>query len=136
MGDWRRIAVGCLLAGLVAALVGCNHQDADHLARVGQKVAERSQTLTAEPGSQLSAGLQNVRANLNEGPLDARVLARLKWDKALADTAIEVQATGNHIHLKGAVKDQDQRRRAVELSKTTVGVEDVTDELTVAEQSS
>jgi osmotically-inducible protein OsmY len=66
--------------------------------------------------------------------LDARVSARLRWDKTLSSEQIHVQATGGIIELKGRVRDLNQRRRAVELAESTVGTEQVLDLLEIPTQ--
>jgi hypothetical protein len=129
MGDLqisRRLCFFFIFA-LAWGLAGCNRQDADHLSRIGQKLA---------------AGLGDVKESLAVGwhgvvpamGLQARVEARLYWDKALADAAIEVKANGNEIELTGTVKDQTQQHRAVELAETTSGVEKVVENLQVNSQ--
>ena len=135
MGALRWRIAGGFMAALVLAVAGCTSKDAEHLARVGEKVADKSKTLTADPTSKLSAGIQSVRANLTEWSLESRVLARIKWDKSLADAAIDVRVSDNHVHLTGVIRSESQRRRAIELAKTTAGVEKVTEELTIAEPS-
>ena len=65
------------------------------------------------------------------GLLDARVSARLRWDKALAGSKIQVQAKDGVVELKGPVIDLAQRRRAVELAESTAGADKVTDLLEV-----
>jgi osmotically-inducible protein OsmY len=126
MGDLRSsIRLPFLvLFGLAWGVAGCNRQDADHLSHIGQKLA---------------AGLGEVRGSLEVGwhgvvpamGLEARVEARLYWDKALAGAAIEVKASGSEIELTGTVKDQTQQHRAVGLAEATSGVEKVVDNLQV-----
>ncbi len=65
----------------------------------------------------------------DETSLDARVSIRLRWDKNLADMPIQVSSKGAVVELKGAVRDLDQRRRAVEIAESTAGVEKVVDAL-------
>jgi osmotically-inducible protein OsmY len=60
------------------------------------------------------------------------VLTRLRWDKGLAGTAVQVDTPGTGVvRLQGTVADDQQRRRAVDLAESTQGVEKVVDELTV-----
>jgi osmotically-inducible protein OsmY len=60
------------------------------------------------------------------------VLTRLRWDKGLAGTAVQVDTPGTGVvRLQGIVADDQQRRRAVDLAESTQGVEKVVDELTV-----
>jgi osmotically-inducible protein OsmY len=121
-----------LLAGLVLGLVGCSHQDADRLARVGRRAAAKLEGLTGGAGHRLSDGWQTLRVGWDEVGLDSRVGARLRWDKGLAGANIEVRASGTTVELHGTVADANQRGRAVELAEATLGVEHVTDKLEIA----
>jgi BON domain len=118
-----------LLALLLLAACGCQKDDADRLARVARKAATKLQP--AGGGDRLTCGLQAVRGSWDELALDARVATRLRWDKVLAAAQIEVQANGGAVELKGKVAGEEQRQRALELARATVGVERVIDTLEV-----
>ena len=57
----------------------------------------------------------------------ARVQQRLKNDKGLADATILVKAVDDGIELHGQAHSQEQRRRAIDLTEATIGVELVRD---------
>jgi len=97
------------------------------LARAAGKAREKINSASGESGRGLTTGWQSMA-------LDARVSARLRWDKTLSNEQIQVQATGGVIELKGTVRDLGQRRRAVELAESTVGTEQVLDLLEVPTQ--
>ena len=109
---------------LACAAIGCNRQDADSLSRIGQKLAAG----LGEAKESLEIGWHGVVPAMG---LEARVAARLHWDKALAGAAIVVKASGSEIELTGTVKEQAQQQRAVELTEATTGVEKVVDNLQV-----
>jgi osmotically-inducible protein OsmY len=83
------------------------------------------------PRDQLSDGWQIAPAGWAQVSLSARVSARLRWDKTLEAASIQVHADGETVQLRGTVRDLEQRRRAVELAGSTVGVKLVIDELQV-----
>jgi osmotically-inducible protein OsmY len=114
---------------LALSLAGCSTDDTERLARIGRKMAEKVQALTDDTGDRFHTGWQSFRANLDDSGLDARVSTRLRWDKALADTPIQVEATGGVVTLKGTVTELEQRQRAVALAGSTLGVEQVVDNL-------
>jgi len=122
---WKKPVVS--LAVFVVFVVGCNGSDQDHLARAAGKAREKIKSASGESGRGLTTGWQSMA-------LDARVSARLRWDKTLSNEQIQVQATGGMIELKGTVHDLTQRRRAVELAESTVGTEQVLDLLEVPTQ--
>jgi osmotically-inducible protein OsmY len=128
VGSQRRIL---LLAASILLACGCENQDTDRLGRAARRVASKFDSLTSGADDKLSAGLQAFRADLGEMSLDARVSARLRWDKALAGAKIQVEAKNGVVELKGSVGDLEQRRRAVELAESTSGAEKVTDSLQI-----
>ncbi len=120
---------GWLLLGLSALAAGCSRQDTERLARVGKRVADRFEALTADCRAGFGGSWNGGAPGLS-----GRVAARLRWDKGLAGLSLQVHATGGGaVQLKGTVHDLTQRQRAVELAESTAGVEKVTDQLQVNE---
>jgi hypothetical protein len=120
-----------LLVALLA-LTGCSRQDKERLMRVGGRVSTRADTLIAGPRDKLTEGWKALRAGWDQVSLDARVSARLRWDKSLEGSAIHVHADGDTVRLEGTVRDLGQQRRAVELANSTIGANQVLDQLKVA----
>jgi osmotically-inducible protein OsmY len=120
-----------VVAALTIATCGCESQDTDRLGRAARRIASKFDSLTSGADDKLTAGWQAFRVDLNEMSLDARVSARLRWDKALAGSKIQVQAKDGVVELKGPVADLAQRRRAVELAESTAGADKVTDLLEI-----
>jgi len=114
-----------VLAIVLVSGAGCNRQDIDGLGRIGRKVLERSQAAASPLREKFDHTLQGIGAL----GLRQRVQHRLQWDKTLAETSIEVAVTDNEVELKGALKRDEQRRRALDLTETTIGVERVIDHL-------
>ena len=112
-----------LLALALAA--GCNRQDTEALSRIGKKIVARSEALTCDLKTSAASSWQVGQ----DSSLESRVAARLRWDKQIADTPVEVLATGNAVELRGTVRDLEQHRRAVMLAESTAGVESVKDSL-------
>lgn len=115
------------LALLLLLGAGCNRQDVDGLGRIGRRVLERSQAAVSPLRDRFDQTLKGI-GTLG---LRQRVLHRLHWDKSLVDAGIDVAVSENEVELKGTLKLDEQRRRAIELAETTVGVERVTDQLIV-----
>jgi osmotically-inducible protein OsmY len=114
------------LVGLLSLFTGCNQQDVDGLGRIGKKALAQAGSAAGPLRDKFDAGRRGL-AGVRE-----RVQARLQWDKQLTETAIEVQVRGGEVELTGAVKSDDQRRRALDLAETTQGVERVNDQLQIA----
>jgi osmotically-inducible protein OsmY len=132
MGSLHRRRICWLLFVSGIFLTGCTGEDTERLARVGHKVMGRAGALTGSSEAGLMRNLQAVRGEFGEQGAAGKVSARLRWDKSLADAKIEVKEAGGAIELKGSVRDQAQKQRAVELAESTEGVEKVTDSLEVA----
>ena len=121
--------------GLILALAlmasGCS-QDADRLARICQKTSAKFDGLTEGLRDKLHNGWGAVRTSVSETGVDSRVQLRLRWDKDMAGSEVMVSLAGpGVVELSGTIVDLPQRRRAVELAQTTVGVESVLDRLTI-----
>jgi osmotically-inducible protein OsmY len=112
----------------VALALGCTNEDADRLGKIGRRIAARTESILADDG-RLSRGCLALRSELSENALDARVTLRLRWDKELTSSAIQVTAAGSVVELSGTLSDAALRQRAVDLAQSTVGVTKVIDSL-------
>jgi osmotically-inducible protein OsmY len=117
----HHLRVGFLLIGLV--LAGCNNQDNERLSRMGRAAAARVEGTGGE------GGLASLRTRLDDANLSSRVSARLRWDKGMEGAQVTVQAKGGDVELKGTVRDNIQRHRAVALANSTLGTESVIESL-------
>ncbi len=115
------------LAFFAVSITSCNRQDTDGLGRIGRKVLDRTQVAVSPLREKFDHTLKGIGAT----SVKDRVQQRLQWDKALAETSIAVTVSDNVVQLKGNLKNAEQRRRALELAESTVGVDRVTDELQV-----
>lgn len=109
----------CLLAFLF--LSGCDDRETQQISKVGNRALHKAEALATEAGEKL--GLPNS--------VTQRVQQRLQWDKHLEGAAIEVKGEHGKIILTGTLKSDEQRQRAVTLAEATVGVKDVTDQMTL-----
>jgi len=122
---WMALAFWALLS------VGCQARDGDLLAQAGQKAALKL-GLTRGPSTNTLSG--TLRGAMGETSLSARVENRLRWDRFLANQAIEVIQSGSAtVTLKGQLPEEGMRARALEIARATLGVERVVDELEVRE---
>ena len=126
-----RIRQGLVLS-LALASCGCN-QDADRLTRVFQKISSKFDGVTEGLRDKLHNGWGAVRGSVSEASLDNRVALRIRWDSDMAGAHVQVRLVGSGVvELTGPVADLTQRRRAIELAGTTIGVENVLDRLSVS----
>jgi osmotically-inducible protein OsmY len=118
------------LLALMTMCVGCNRQDADCLARIGRKVAAHTKNSAGDIGSKLDVSWAGSK---KEPTLQEKIQDRLRWENTLTDVSFEVNVNQKEVELKGTVKNAQQRLRAIELAETLVGVNKVTDAITVKE---
>jgi hypothetical protein len=108
--------------GLAVAAMGCGSQDADCLGKLGVRLGEGARVLVLQWQERVRSQVPGIE----ESTL-ARVQQRLKNDKGLADATILVKAVDDGIELHGQAHSQEQRRRAIDLTEATLGVELVRD---------
>ncbi len=126
----KRTRLRCFV-GLALLAAGCEGQDADRLARIGRKVADRLLAPGSYDPGRPADSLQSIRGGLGEFAVDAKVAARLRWDKELEGARIQVGAVGaGTVRLTGTVPSFEAHQRAVNLARATSGVNGVVDELT------
>src|SRR6476646_1388812 len=94
--SWRWF---CFAAACLVFLAGCNRQDNEALARIGRKLLDRADGLTAGIREHLNADLCG-----GDG-LETRVMNRIKWDKALVDLPIDIKVNGKDVEVTGIVAD-------------------------------
>ena len=126
-----RVARRLALVLLVGLGHGCSRDDADCLARIGRQTVAKAETLTDEANGRLNAGLHALRAGEKEKEpgVESRVSERLRWDKELHAAKIAVRLVDGGVELRGKVANAEQRQRALELARSTLGVENVVDAL-------
>ena len=70
-----------------------------------------------------------------ERDLLARVTNRIRWDKKLVNSVLQIEAQPDGgVVLRGSVVDAAAKNRAVDLAESTVGVTKVVDELAVGKE--
>lgn len=128
MGYLGKASVQGLLATALCIL-GCSERDADRISKVSGKALDKANEFTSHASERIGLSIRSAKGNLDQLELTGRVYARLNWDQPLQGSAIKVSADKGHITLTGNVKDEAQRRRAVDLTQSTAGVDKVTDTL-------
>ena len=123
MPKFLRLLPLCLLVS-----AGCVKQDTEILSRVGQKIQDKLQASTAGLREKLPFRVVSATA---ETPALNEVVRQRLLDKGLNGLTIDVHANGAEVELKGTVEKDEQKRRAIDLAESTLGVEKVVDSLQV-----
>jgi osmotically-inducible protein OsmY len=99
----------------------------------GQSVGQRIGEAIEQVSSGVQQAWQQVKEAGNRMGVEARVYARLRWDKAIHSATIDIEVPkAGTVVLKGSVADAAAKKKAVELANDTIGVEQVVDQLAVA----
>jgi len=103
-------------------------KDADTASGVSAKIKRGFGNTVDSMKEQFSRAKGSIQAM----GVQARVYSRLHWDKALNSAAINTEVSREGmVTLRGAVADAKAKVHAVDLTRETVGVTGVTDELTI-----
>lgn len=100
---------------------------------VAERVGESVDRGLNKLGQKIRKTWADFRKSVDELSVQGRVYARLHWDKALANAPIEITVQDeNVVMLNGSVPNEAARRTAVALTRDTVGVGRVVDQLAIA----
>jgi osmotically-inducible protein OsmY len=117
------------IALLVLSFASAAHAQEGVGQRIGQRIDEGAQTV----GAKIRQTWQEIRQSTSNMGVEARVYARLHWDKALSNATLDIDVQeGGVVLLRGSVADMGAKTKAVSITQDTVGVSRVIDELAVA----
>jgi hypothetical protein len=83
-------------------------------------------------GESVRAAFARTRETVHGMGVEARIYGRLHWDKALAESALDLDVQDGVATLRGSVPNEAARAKAISLTRDTVGVTRVVDQLTLA----
>jgi osmotically-inducible protein OsmY len=135
----RFIPIGLAVGVLCAAAAAQAPQSPQPQSQPGTaaQIGEKIDRGLSQIGAELSQGWADIRKSVEKMGVQSRVYGRLHWDKALQDATLEIEIRdGQVVTLKGNVSSLEAKGKAVQLARDTVGVNNVTDELTVGRNSS
>jgi hypothetical protein len=122
-----------LALSLLPGLSGCQDNERETLRQVGNRSMAHLQDLVGGPRGKLAGVLQGVRGTLAARNGDDRVAARLRFDKEMVGAEVTVKLVKpGVVELSGTVRSGEQKVQAVTLAGSTVGIEQVVDQLTIA----
>ncbi len=98
--------------------------------RIGQSIDRGLDRLQGE----VQEGWKTLKQTVDRLGVEGRVYSRLRWDKEIATSTIDVDATdAGVVTLKGQVRSSASKQKAVRLAGDTLGVTRVVDQLSVNE---
>jgi osmotically-inducible protein OsmY len=128
----------CAVAFTLAAGT-CAAQDTTPKPTVGQRLESAVQDLkkgAREAGDSIQQEFAHAKTSIHNMSVSSRVYGRLHWDKELqgAKLSVDVKEDGN-AYLTGTVPTAAAKVKAVALTRDTVGVVHVNDQLTIGPAS-
>jgi len=85
----------------------------------------------SQAGDAITGQYNKARSAVHNMSMASRIYGRLHWDKALNGSNIDIDVKGDGVAtLTGVVADLVAKAKAVELTRDTVGVTQVVDQLT------
>lgn len=108
--------------------------------RTGERIGEKLDQVGRDVRGGLDRAGQGVKERFAAAKstvqgmgIEARVYSRLHWDKALNDATIDLAVSGEGVvTLKGSVATPAAKVKAAELTRDTLGVTGIVDQLAVA----
>jgi len=117
----------CLLCGLVSA-----QQPQKPQPGAVEKIGEKIDRGLSQIGTELSQAWAEVRKSVEKMGVQGRVYGRLHWDKALENATLDIDVRdGQVVVLKGTVNGAAAKQQAEQLTRDTIGVTSVVNELAV-----
>ena len=117
---------------VIAISFSCLSVDAPAQEGTAEQIGERIDRGLEQLGEKLRSTWADIRKSVDELGVRGRVYGRIRWDKSLADLAIDIQVQEKDVVvLAGVVPDEVMRNKAVQLAHDTVGVREVVDKLQV-----
>ncbi len=120
-----------LALSFLCLLVGCDDRELAALRRVGDKALEKASNLAAQAKTKVPLALPDTPPAAAEPSTVEKVAKRLRWDRDLAQVAIDVKAEKDGLLLTGVVPSEEAKRRAIGIAESTTGVAKVVDQLSV-----
>lgn len=110
--------------------VGCGARDGELLSQVFDRASRKFEAAAGGSTNQFAGRLRST-ARPTIG-LAERVETRLRWDRYLEDVEVTVESSEPGIvKVKGKVPDLAKKQRVLDLSRSTTGIKDVIDQLTL-----
>lgn len=91
----------------------------------------RARETGAEVGEKLAVGANQAQRAVSNAALASKIKAKMALDDLVESAAIDVDNDGGVVTLKGTVRSEAERARALQLTRETEGVTSVTDRLQV-----
>ena len=98
---------------------------------IGTTGSERAREVGADIGQRTAAAADATRKAIDDGRLTTKIKAKMALDDTVNALNLDVDTTAGVVTVKGAVRSEVERERALALARETVGVTQVIDQLQI-----
>lgn len=137
-GLLRLVILVAVLAAAAAYLTGYRfdgnglRQTAERpIGTPGTISAERARDAGAKIGEKVATGASEATRAVGDAALTGKIKSKMALDDSVKAASIDVTTTNGVVTLRGDVRSEAERTRAVQLARETNGVTSVTDHLKV-----
>jgi osmotically-inducible protein OsmY len=123
-----------IVVGVVGAfLLGYDIDDFRRLDRprdaIGTTGTERAREVGAEIGEKTAAAAGATRQAISDGTLTSKIKAKMALDDTVKALDLDVDTSAGVVTVKGTVRSEAERQRALSLARETEGVSRVIDRM-------
>ena len=97
----------------------------------GEAAADKGREVGAEIGERAGQAAETAQRALSDGSLTAKIKAKMALDDTVKALNLDVDTRGSIVTVKGVVRSEAERQRALSLARETAGVTQVVDQLQV-----
>lgn len=99
---------------------------------IGERIGERIDRSLEKLGNEIQENWDSLRKFVDKLGVQGRVYSRLRWDKHLENSELDIDVTeGGIVRVSGRVADASAKEQAIKLTEDTIGVTRVIDQLQV-----
>jgi hyperosmotically inducible periplasmic protein len=136
----RLILIVVVLVGLGAFFVGYRWGDREETVdrpvgtsgAAGDVDTSRARERGAAIGEKVATGANDAQRAMANASLTAKIKTKMTLDDSIEARNIDVDTEGSVVTLRGTVRNEAERSRAVRLARETEGVTSVVDRLSVS----
>jgi len=120
------LATGCAMLG------GKESKPEDRLENAADDLDKATQE-REEARRQVAAAQDRLSRETTDTAITRSIQQKLLADSDLAEQALQAQVSQGNVRLSGTVKNEQQRRKALQIAAGTPGVAGVTDEIRISD---
>lgn len=128
----QRVLRNCLALLAACLFVAATASPVQAQQGLGERIGQQLDRGVDRLSEEFREGWQSLRKSVDQLGVRGRVYSRLRWDKQLTDSEIDIDVEEEGVvALRGQVTSAEAKKKATQLATDTVGVHRVVNELTI-----